>query len=154
MGLGNEAVRQHMDALFGKERANRLREQLWGVDPSNREALIVEDLCAALREQGAAYVLPFTFKNESGSRTSHHLIFATKHFRGYEIMKGIMAKESSEHHQGVASFEYSPASEEFPILFGLSRPWMTSSKCCSAILPAKPLQCAKFMSGIVLGRRS
>ncbi|GAC1435313.1 MAG: hypothetical protein NVS1B11_28680 [Terriglobales bacterium] len=37
-------------------------------------------------------------------------------------MKGIMAKESSEQHQGVASFEYSPASEQFPILAGLSRP--------------------------------
>src|SRR5258708_35995665 len=71
---------------------------------------------------GASYVLPFTFKKEKGRRTSHHLIFATKHFKGYEIMKGIMAKKSSEHHQGVTSFEYSPASERFPILHGLSRP--------------------------------
>jgi hypothetical protein len=37
-------------------------------------------------------------------------------------MKEIMAKESSEHHQGVASFEYSQASERFPILFELARP--------------------------------
>lgn len=122
MGLNNQAVRQHMDALFGADRAERLRDEIAGLDPDDRESLIVEELCEALRQKGAAYVLPFTFKNEKGSRTSHHLIFATKNFKGYEIMKGIMAKESSEHHQGVASFEYSPASERFPILHGLSQP--------------------------------
>lgn len=122
MGLNNPAVREHMDALFGAERADRLRGEIAGIGPDDRENLILEELCAALKEMGASYVLPFTFKNEKGTRTSHHLIFATKHFKGYEIMKGIMAKESSEHHQGVASFEYSPASEQFPILAGLSRP--------------------------------
>lgn len=122
MGLNNAAVREHMEALFGRDRADRLRTDAAGLDPSDRETLIVERLSEALKEMGAAYVLPFTFKNDSGTRTNHHLIFATKHFKGYEIMKGIMAKESSEHHQGVASFEYSPASERFPILAGLSRP--------------------------------
>jgi hypothetical protein len=84
--------------------------------------LIVEELCAALKDMGATYVLPFTFKNEEGTRTTHHLIFASKHFKGYEIMKEIMAKESSECTQGVPSFEYSPASEIFPLLFELSKP--------------------------------
>ncbi len=122
MGLNNHIVRQHMDALFGKERADNLRAEAAGTSPAERESLIVESLSESLRDMGAAYVLPFTFKNDRGTRTSHHLVFATKHFRGYEIMKGIMAKESSEQHQGVASFEYSPASERFPILHGLSRP--------------------------------
>lgn len=122
MGLNNDAVRKHMDALFGKKHASKLRARLADLSPSDREILVLEELCTALKEQGASYVLPFTFKNERGSRTTHHLIFATKHFKGYEIMKGIMAKESSEQHQGVASFEYSPASEKYPILYGLSRP--------------------------------
>lgn len=122
MGLNNPAVREHMDVLFGKDRADELRTDLAGLNSGDRESLIVERLSQALKDLGAAFVLPFTFKNESGTRTSHHLIFATKHFKGYEIMKGIMAKESSEHHQGVASFEYSPSSEQFPILAGLSRP--------------------------------
>jgi hypothetical protein len=122
MGLDNPIVREHMDALFGAERGEKLRMELVGLTRWDREQLIVERLSEALRDLGAAYVLPFTFKNDTGSRTSHHLIFATKDFKGYEIMKEIMAKESSEHHQGVASFEYSPASEQFPILAGLSRP--------------------------------
>jgi len=66
--------------------------------------------------------LPFRFKNECGTRTTHHLIFVSKNFRGYEIMKGIMAKESSERLQGVPSFEYNPASRQYPLLFDLARP--------------------------------
>jgi three-Cys-motif partner protein len=122
MGLNNEAVHEHMDALFGKDRADDLRTELVGLSPRQREQLILERLSESLKEMGAAYVLPFTFKNETGKRTSHHLIFATKHFKGYEIMKEIMAKESSEQHQGVPSFEYSPASEQFPMLSELARP--------------------------------
>ena len=96
MGLNNDAVREHMDALFGKERADLLRARLLGLRPEEREMLIVEELSQALKQMGASFVLPFAFKDERSDRTKHHLIFATKHFKGYEIMKGIMAKESSE----------------------------------------------------------
>ena len=54
--------------------------------------------------------------------TSHHLIFVSKHIRGYEIMKDIMARESSSREQGVPSFEYNQASKRQPFLFGLSQP--------------------------------
>jgi len=122
MALTNEAVREHMNVLFGQERADVIRKELEGLNPNDRETLILERLAEALREMGANFVLPFTFKNEHSTRTSHHLIFASKHFKGYEIMKGIMARESSEQNQGVPSFEFSPASEKFPLLFELSRP--------------------------------
>ncbi|MCA9619399.1 MAG: hypothetical protein KC731_10255 [Myxococcales bacterium] len=46
----------------------------------------------------------------------------TKHPKGYEIMKEIMAKESSSADQGVASLEYNPADRRHPLLFELSRP--------------------------------
>jgi hypothetical protein len=122
MGLGNEAVEQHMNVLFGEVRANTLREKLVLLPSHEREAAIVEALSEALRELGADYVLPFCFKDENGTRTSHHLVFATKHPRGYRIMKEIMAKHSSEEHQGVASFGYCPASTIYPLLFELNRP--------------------------------
>jgi three-Cys-motif partner protein len=122
MGLNNEAVREHMNALFGEKRADGLRADLPGLNPAERESLIVEELASSLREMGATFVLPFAFKNEKGTRTTHHLIFASKDFKGYEIMKEIMAKESSEVNQGVPTFEYSPASEKFPTLFELLRP--------------------------------
>ncbi len=123
MGLGNEYVSEHMDVLFGKERADRLRARLeMKVDPVDRELFIVEELAQALKGMGGQYVLPFRFRNERGTRTSHHLIFVSKHPRGYGIMKGIMAKESTTADQGVPSFEYNPADKRMPMLFELSRP--------------------------------
>jgi three-Cys-motif partner protein len=122
MGLNNEAVARHIDVLFGKERAEALRKSIAVLPPEERETAIVEALIEALKELGAQYVLPFRFKDEKGSRTSHYLIFTTKHPLGYRIMKGIMAKYSSEEHQGVASFEYCPASQIHPMLFEFNRP--------------------------------
>ena len=122
MGLGNPAVEEHMNALFGKERADEVREKLEQLAPDERELTIVEAICEALKEMGGKYVLPFRFKYESGKRTSHHLIFVSKNVKGYEIMKEIMAKESSDQAQGVPSFEYNPATSQQLLLFELSRP--------------------------------
>lgn len=120
-GLSNDLVKKHMDALFGEERANSLRQKLEGKTPEQRETLILEELSQAIKEMGGKHVLPFRFKR--GARTSHSLIFVTKHFRGYEIMKGIMAGESSTEDQGVASFAYSPADASTPLLFSLLQPF-------------------------------
>jgi three-Cys-motif partner protein len=122
MGLSNPFVVEHMNALFGQERADDLRERLEGMEPFEREMTIVNELTIALKELGGEYVLPFCFKNERGVRTSHHLIFVSKHVRGYEIMKEIMAEYSSNKDQGVPSFEYNPADERYSLLFELTRP--------------------------------
>jgi hypothetical protein len=111
-----------MNALFGTERANQLRLRLSGMDSEERELTIVEEIAQALKAMGGDYVLPFRFRNETGNRTSHHLIFVTKHFKGYDIMKGIMANVSSSVEEGVASFEYNPATIRQPLLFGFFRP--------------------------------
>src|SRR6266516_3301712 len=121
-GISNPVVDQHIDALFGPSRASNLREVLPGRSPEQREALILEHLALAIRELGGKYILPFRFRNTTGTRSTHHLIFVSKHVRGYEIMKGIMAKASSTKDQGVPSFEYSPADASTPLLFSLSRP--------------------------------
>jgi hypothetical protein len=122
MGLSNDAVKEHMNALFGKVRADQVREKLNKLNPQERELSVVEAICEALKEMGGQYVLPFRFRHEIGNRTSHHLIFVSKHVKGYEIMKEIMAKESSEQMQGVPSFEYNPATLQQPLLFELTRP--------------------------------
>jgi len=122
MGLNNADVAEHMIALFGEERKAQLNRRLRDLDPMNRELTIVEELAQSLKDMGGKFVLPFCFRNEAGTRTSHHLIFVSKHFKGYEIMKEIMAKESSSHDQGVPSFQYSQATETYPLLFELSRP--------------------------------
>lgn len=120
-GLSNDLVKKHMDALFGIERADELRKKVEGKTPDERETLILEELSQAIKEMGGKFVLPFRFKR--GARTSHSLIFVSKAFKGYEIMKGIMAGESSTEDQGVASFTYSPADASTPLLFSLAQPF-------------------------------
>lgn len=121
MGLNNDFVKLHMDSIFG-ESSDQLREKLKNANPQERELIIVTDLCKSLNPNDDRYVLPFRFKDEQGKRTKHHLIFVTKHFKGYEIMKDIMSKESSLKTQGVSSFEYNPADKNYPMLFELTRP--------------------------------
>jgi three-Cys-motif partner protein len=122
MGLNNENVKEHMNALFGEQRANEIRARLAPLSPRERELMIVEELSRAFQIMGYKYVLPFRFRNDQGTRTSHHLIFVSKEFRGYDIMKGIMANASSSTTQGVASFEYNPPDKRMPLLFELGRP--------------------------------
>ena len=124
MGLSNPMVREHMNGLFGEDLADETREQLAGETPEAREQLIVEGICQAIKRYGSRFVLPFCFKDARGTRTSHHLFFVTKNFRGYDIMKQIMAKESTAHEQGVPSFQYNPADllPKQSLLFQLSRP--------------------------------
>ena len=124
MGINNTAVENHMKALFGEDSAVKLKDKLRGKTSNQREIIIVEELCQALKGYGAKFVLPFRFKNDKGERTSHHLIFVSKNFRGYEIMKDIMSRESTSDTQGVPSFEYNPADilPEQTLLFQLSRP--------------------------------
>jgi three-Cys-motif partner protein len=120
-GITNKKVEPHMEALFGADRAQKLRILLADKSPDQREALILEELSDAIRSMGGEYVLPFRFKR--GKRTSHSLIFVSKHFKGYEIMKDIMVRESSTDDQGVASFAYSPADASTPLLFSLAQPF-------------------------------
>jgi three-Cys-motif partner protein len=122
MGIPNDAVDEHIDCLFGKERADKLRASLNGLKPCERETAIVEELAESLQELGGKYVLPFCFLNDEGTRTSHYLIFVSKHVRGYEIMKEVMAKQSSKADQQVPSFSYCQADRKYRLLFELTRP--------------------------------
>jgi len=106
--LTNEVVRKHLDALFGPERAKSLRATLRTSNPGQREKLVVEEFQSALKSIGAKFILPFRFKRSDGSRTMYYLYFATKVFKGFEIMKTTMAPMSSVTYQGVPSFELNP----------------------------------------------
>ena len=120
--LTNPKVGEHMDALFGKVRAERLRQDLQSVPAEEKELTIIEAITEALHDAGAAFVLPFCFKDAHRNCTSHHLILATKHPLGYQIMKDIMARESTSDVQGVPSFEYNPATIRQSLLYEYSRP--------------------------------
>ncbi|WP_020475973.1 three-Cys-motif partner protein TcmP [Zavarzinella formosa] len=124
MGIVNDAVEKHMDALFGVDRANSLRAKFAdkSLSPFEREAFIVEEMCLALKEMGGKFVLPFRFHNDKGTRITHHLFFVTKNFMGYKIMKQIMYDHSSGKSEGIVNFEYNPADVRQPLLFEFLRP--------------------------------
>lgn len=122
MGIPNAAVDEHIDCLFGAKRAARLRTQIAGLSREERELTIVQELALALQHFGGRYVLPFCFMNDAGSRTSHYLMFVSKHVLGYTIMKDVMAKQCSKADQGVPSFSYCRADRKYPLLFELTRP--------------------------------
>jgi three-Cys-motif partner protein len=108
MDITNEIVRPHMGALFGAERLASLRTIVAELEGEARERAVMAALAAMLREIGGQFVLPFRFVKGAAQRTSHYLIFVTKHFLGYKIMRDVMAKASSTIVQDVASFEYNP----------------------------------------------
>jgi three-Cys-motif partner protein len=122
MGINNKSVEQHMVALFGRNMWQEVKRKIDGESPENREIIIVEAICNAIQNNGIKFVLPFRFKGENGKRTSHYIIFVSKHFRGYETMKDIMYRECIEKVDGVASFEYIPGNSmgKQGMLFDLS----------------------------------
>lgn len=123
-GLQNDAVEKHIDALFGKDRANSMRSFVVNnrLNPIERESFVVEEMCKALKEMGGKFVLPFRFHNRRGSRITHHLFFVSKHFRAYDVMKSIMRKHCTGQVLGPVNFEFNPADRRQPTLFELSRP--------------------------------
>lgn len=109
--INNDFVRFHMDGIFGTERVEALRTAFKDprMQPADREKMILQGLVSALTERHGKHVLPFRFVDESGSRTSHYLVFVTKHPLGYKVMKDIMAHESLPKGQEVPSYEFNPA---------------------------------------------
>lgn len=127
--LSNPVFTENMNSFFGEARADRLRANLAGKKPAERQALIIEELKHALRELGGQYSIEYYFKDDSGEKTSHFLIFASKNVLGYDIMKSIMAGESSSDDHGVASFGFNPRDkqkaldkEKNPTFFDLTDP--------------------------------
>ena len=96
LGISNPKVAQHMSDLFGNERFAQLRARVEGKESSTRQSIIMDTLTTSLEEVGGQYILPFEFMDDGRGRTSHYVIFVTKRFRGYDIMKENMISLSSD----------------------------------------------------------
>ena len=104
-----------VEDLLGPDESASLQRALGALRPREREERIVSALERSLGRIKGRYVLRFRFK-KSRNRTSHYLVFATKHQLGYGKMKEIMAARSSSAEDGVASFEFDPTSVGQPAL--------------------------------------
>lgn len=92
--------------LFGETRTVALKKQLENLHPEQREPIVLNALVEALREGKSNYVLPFKFYSSEMARTSHFIIFVTKHPIACKIMKQIMYSNSAKDSDGVATFSF------------------------------------------------
>ena len=115
-GIENPSLQKPISIVFTEGILEELRQDISGKEPHERETIILAKLKEVFKGWGMDHVLPFPFKNETGSRTTHYLVFISKHPLGYTIMKDIMGGCSSCHRQGVPSFEYNPAASRQPQL--------------------------------------
>ncbi len=123
--VSNDLVKEHMDALFGHKRAERLRTVVKGMRSDEREELLIEAFIEAVTDDlGYEYVIPYVFEKEDKDRTSHYLIFISKRDLGFNIMKEIMYKESQDKTQGVAKFGHvrQVSAEKTPLLHLMNTP--------------------------------
>lgn len=111
--IDNVKLRSPMNLLFSEKVLSELQRILKDKAPYQREEIILDKINDLFTDWGMEFILPFCFKSENGKRTTHHLIFVSKHPRGYTIMKDIMAKESSYKTDGVPSFEYISGRQRF-----------------------------------------
>lgn len=128
--ITNPKAQPHIDALFGADRAGRLREFLkkWcsekdsALRVARREAVVMSSLTSALKENYAEYVQTFCFKSATRTGTSHYLVFASKSDKGYELIQNVMAANSSWETDGVPSFIFLPPSANYQIPLDFSAP--------------------------------
>ena len=97
---------EHLKSLFGDNRTAELKKQLAHQPPERREPIVLNALIDALRENKSNYVLPFKFYSTEMLRTSHFIIFVTKHPLACKIMKQIMYSNSAKDSDGVATFSF------------------------------------------------
>lgn len=102
----NTKFDEYLNGLFGVQRTQKLKEQLSTLQPSQREPVVLDALVEALRERKGNYVLPFKFYSTEMLRTSHFIIFVTKHPLACKIMKQIMYTNSAKDCDGVATFSF------------------------------------------------
>ena len=110
MALSNNTkFDEYLEGIFGNKRVQTLKNDLRGMAAEDREPIVLNALIAALKENNANYVLPFKFYRTDMVRTSHFIIFVSKHKLGCSIMKQIMYANSAKDIDGVASFELKDA---------------------------------------------
>ena len=105
-GVANPFVKEHIDALFGVERADAVRQKIRNLHGLEREKAVLDSFEEAMSTRGFAHITRFRFESLSQGRTSHHLIHCSRHPKGEEIMKDIMARHSHKRPDGVATFEF------------------------------------------------
>jgi three-Cys-motif partner protein len=112
MNLGCEAMNEPINEFFSAARADELRETVATLRPAQREETILKAMQSAIKGLGAQ-VGKFTYRSETGSRSTHHLLCVSRHRQGMALFKEISAKESTSFDYDVPSLEHDPSAESY-----------------------------------------
>jgi three-Cys-motif partner protein len=110
MNLTSDVMNEPINEFFTPERAQQLRQTVAGLRPALREQAILNAMKDAIKSLRAR-TERFTYRNETGTRSTHHLMIASKHREGIARFKEISAKESTRFDDGVPSLEHNPGTD-------------------------------------------
>ena len=110
MNLGSDVMNEPIDEFFSAERAAQLRATIARLRPAEREQAILKAMMDAIKGLGAR-AEKFTYRSETGTRTTHHLVCVSKHQQGIALFKEISAKESTRFDDNVPSLDYNPGTD-------------------------------------------
>ena len=118
---------------------------------------MVRAIAEELKTFGVNYAPYFTFTNDSGNKTSHHVILASKADLADRMMRRIFAKYSSSAEGGVASFGFNPVEKSgggqarnkrlSSIVSATPTRSTTSAKSCSRSFKAIAPRVTEIMAG-------
>jgi three-Cys-motif partner protein len=111
--ITNPFMRNHVNGLFGEARADMLRESVKHQDADKREKLVLNSFIEALKEIRGDHTWRFKFYQEEMDKTSHFIIFVSKHPLGYSLMKETMAANCERDH-GVPIYAFKPGRSAIP----------------------------------------
>lgn len=115
--LSNTEFTDHMNAVFGEARANRLRAELGSLHPHERETRVRSAMDETLREVGVKFIRRYDFEKRHDS-----LFFMSQNEKGLRVMKNIMKTRSTSDEAGVPSFSFSRSREKQFGLFSQRTP--------------------------------
>ena len=117
MNLSANGMHEPIDEFFSPERAAVLRTSIERLRPAAREDAILKAIHTAIKNLGA-HVGKFTYRSQTGTRSTHHLLCVSKHQHGMALFKEISAKESTTFDGDVPSLAHDPsANPNQPALF-------------------------------------
>jgi three-Cys-motif partner protein len=112
MTLSCESMNEPINEFFSPARAEALRRTIASLRPAQREEAILKAMQSAIKDLGAR-VGQFTYRSETGSRATHHLLCVSRHNQGMALFKEISAKESTTFDGDVPSLEHDPSANPY-----------------------------------------
>jgi hypothetical protein len=103
-------MNEPINEFFSAERAEQLRATIARLGPAQREQAILKAMMDAIKGLGAR-AEKFTYRSETGTRTTHHLVCVSKHAQGIALFKEISAKESTRFDDNVPSLYHNPGTD-------------------------------------------